>query len=198
MDINKTPVLKAILGSYDSIDDISETLYHATTKSSAKAIMRDGFKKEKCGLIHGEMECRPNEKTIYLSKFVDGSNLNSNLFDQNEEIVVLQVDPSYLKLDSIYPDDSFYMGIGQEEIFEDVDDIMDEFDIPVSEAKYLLEQTFKMTNETSHEFKCFALWFLKRDGEISVSHDIPKEAIMSIHKHPESPKVKRELDALSM
>ncbi|MFS1430164.1 hypothetical protein LMH73_024390, partial [Vibrio splendidus] len=141
-----------------------------------------------------EMEIRPAEKTIYLSKFPTGSNLNSDLFTKNEEVMVLEISPRLIRLDSIYPDDSFFVGIANEELFEDIDDIMSEFDIPLEEAEYLHEQLWELTEDNTHLYKPFALWFLHRDGEISVSHDIPKEAIVSIVKHPDSPLIKRDTE----
>ncbi|KOE73901.1 hypothetical protein ACXHQ0_19450 [Vibrio antiquarius] len=190
MNINKTPVLKEKLTSYKSITDVSKSLYHATTKSNALKILKEGFKREYCGLIHGEMECRPEEKTIYFSKHQESSNLHTNLFG-SEEVVIIEIDSSYLKLDHLYPDDSFYVGIVQEELLADVEDVMKEFDIPIEEAEYLIEQTFELSSENAIDYKPFSLWYLDKEGEVSIAHDIPKEAVIGIVKHPQSPTPKK-------
>lgn len=190
MNINKTPVLKEKLTSYKSITDVSKSLYHATTKSNALKILKEGFKREYCGLIHGEMECRPEEKTIYFSKYQESSNLHTNLFG-SEEVVIIEIDSSYLKLDHLYPDDSFYVGIVQEELLADVEDVMKEFDIPIEEAEYLIEQTFELSSENAIDYKLFSLWYLDKEGEVSIAHDIPKEAVIGIVKHPQSPTPKK-------
>ncbi|MDW1583048.1 hypothetical protein R7Q39_11810 [Vibrio sp. 947] len=189
MNINKTPVLKEKLSAYKSISDVSKSLYHATTKSNAFKILKEGFKRDHCGLIHGEMECRPEEKTLYFSKHQESSNLHTNLFD-SEEVVIIEIDSSYLKLDQLYPDDSFYVGIVQEELFADVEDVIKEFDIPIEEAEYLIEQTFELSNKNAIDYKPFALWYLSKEGEVSIAHDVPKEAILGIVKHPKSPSPK--------
>lgn len=156
-------------------------MYHVTTRSRAEKIMKEGLMCRHMGDIHGSMDVQPQEAVVYLSKFPNSNNLHTNLFDSEEELVSLEIDPSYINKNKIYPDDGMFAAIGMEALFEDEEDIKSIFDIDHNEAEILLAQCFNLSNDTVKEWKVFAMWYLITEGEISISHDIPKEAITFSH-----------------
>lgn len=167
------------LAEYDKKD--IPTMYHVTTRSRAEQILKEGLKIKHMGEIHGTMEVQPQESVLYLSKFPDSNNLNSNLFEYQEEIVSLEIDPSFIDKTKIYPDDGMFAAIEMEALFEDENDIKDTFDIPYEEAEILLAKCFEITSSTIVDWKIFAMWYLITEGEISVAHDIPPTAITFSH-----------------
>lgn len=157
------------------------TMYHVTTRSRAEKILKEGLKVSHMGDIHGSMEVQPQEPVLYLSKFPNSNNLNTRLFELNEEIVSLEINPHFIDKNKIYPDDGMFAAIAMEALFEDEEDIQDIFDIPYEEAEILLAQCFNLTNDMVKDWKIFAMWYLITEGEISVAHDLPKEAISFSH-----------------
>lgn len=173
-----TTLIKQLL-KYDNQD--MPTLFHVTTRSRANQILKNGLKVSHMGDIHGTMEVQPQESVVYLSKFPDSNNLNTNLFELNEEIVSLEIDTSFIDKTKIYPDDGMFSAIGIEVLFEDEQEIQETFDIPHSEAEIIFNKTFELSNDNVEEWKVFAMWYLITEGEISVAHDIPPEAISFSH-----------------
>lgn len=163
------------------------SLYHVTTESSAKNILKTGLSVSFCGDIHGSMEARPDSNTIYLSKYEYANNLNSNLFDKGEPIVVLEIDPSCLSMDSIYPDDGMFAAFGQEEYLEDEVEVSEVFSISIDEATAFFNELCTKTNDEIAEF-LKPIWsiYLAKEGEISVSHDIPGFNVKSLKMYDNS------------
>lgn len=158
-----------------------DSLYHATTKESASSIISEGFKTEHCGKIHGSMEIRPTEKTTYFSIRPKSNNLNTALFNDNNIVVVLAVDPRSFNTEEIYPDDAFFSGFAQEDYLKDESDCAEELNISVSEATKLIKE---LESKTDKEFVSFVkpLWsiYLFNQGEMSTSQNIPLSSIKRI------------------
>lgn len=181
--INKKdfPMLSKRIDEVDELDDMFPSLYHATTISSAKSILKEGILMEKCGKIHGEMQIRPLEKTIYLSRSEYSGNLNTNLFEKNEKVVVIEIDSKDLDQNKIYPDDGMYCAFANEDLFYDAEELGEFFKIPKDEAEDLFNM---MENSADMELVELTkpLWklYLIKEGEISVAHDIKPSSIKNI------------------
>lgn len=90
------------------------TLYHATRLEFLSSILRNGLQTSHCGRIHGSMNIRPPENTVYLSRHVNSNNLNTNLFSDDSRVVVLEISTQNLDQTKIYPDDALFVAFGQE------------------------------------------------------------------------------------
>lgn len=171
--------LQRILKKHDEMD--IPTLYHVTTEKRANEILKFGLKTSFKGLNH-EVEIQPQVPLVYLSKFPNSNNLPASLADNEERLVSLEIDPSFIDKSSIYPDDGLFCAIGQEQCFYEIEDIMDDLQLSNrDEAEFIYEQTFKLCNDTVEEWKCFAMWYLMKEGEISTTQDIPPQYITFSH-----------------
>lgn len=157
------------------------TLYHVTTESNAKNILENGLVVSHMGKNHGSMEIQPSSQMIYLSRHPNSNNLPCNLFDSNERLVSLEIDPSCINIHAIFPDDGMFAAIGNEDFFIDIDDIIDELNIPEEEASIVLDKTFELTSDTINDWKDFACWYLHTQGEISTPNNIPAKFIKFSH-----------------
>jgi hypothetical protein len=164
----------------EKILDNKNSLYHATTLSNAKSILKEGLNVEHCGKIHGTMEIRPNVKTTYLSKLEYSNNLNSNLFDSKEKIIVLEINPEEINIENIYPDDGMFCGFATEQYLEDENEVSEVFNIPLDEATEFFNELCTKTNDEFAEF-VKPLWslYLVDQGEISISQDLKPISILS-------------------
>jgi len=160
------------------------TLFHATTISAAKSILQHGLLTSKCGFIHGEMAIRPPEKTIYLSKHESSNNLNSELFTQNQDIVILEVSTNMINENNIFPDDAFFCGFANEDYLVDHFEVAEVFNISLKEAEKFFNVICSLSGEELVEFTK-PLWnfYLIQEGEISVAQDIPKQSIINIRDY---------------
>lgn len=156
-------------------------LYHATKKSNLKSILNKGLLASCFGDIHGEMSIRPTKPGVYLSRHHTSNNLNSNLFQSGEEIVIIKIRTSNINPDDIYPDDALFVAFGQEDIFEDEEELRAIFNLPEEEARQLLELLCECQDaDLANLMRPLWGWYLKVHGEISVSCDIPASNIVSV------------------
>lgn len=162
---------------------ISNSLYHVTKLANLDSILKHGLKTSCYGDIHGEMAIHPREKTIYLSRKPSSDNLHSALFDDNSPLVVIEINPSFINHDSIYPDDALFIGFGEEILFVDADDIQSDLkcDTHLSNALLTLFESC-LDKDLPDAMKHLWPWYLQEHGEISVSHDIPPNAIIDYKK----------------
>lgn len=158
---------------------ITKSLYHVTKLKNLESILKNGLKTSYYGTIHGEMAIHPESPSVYLSRKSTSDNLNTRLFEDNPQLIVIEVNPSFISLDSIYPDDALFVGFGDENVFVDAEDIACDLQCDESLAESLLEI---FDNSLDHELpetmKHLWPWYLSSHGEISVTHDIPPEAIL--------------------
>ncbi len=156
-------------------------LYHVTTESNAKDILKNGLNTSFMGKNHGSMEIQPQKQLVFLSRHPNSNNLNSSIYESGDKLVSLEINPEILILDDIYPDDGMFAAIGQEELFETIEEIKELLDIPYDEAEIIYNATFELTSDNVEEWKIFSLWYLFKEGEISTPHSIPKEYIKYSH-----------------
>ena len=161
-----------------SLNDNFPFLFHVTLKKNLDSILKNGLKTSYFGYIHGSMDCQPKD-TIYLSKFELSNNLNSRMFELDDEFVSFKIDTSFLDINSLYPDDAFFSSDALESVFDNVESISETFKIPMKEAEICYNNSFILSPNNVDSFKIFALWYLQTEGEISTSIDIPPEAIVS-------------------
>lgn len=178
-NFNNLPTLKKRFESYAKME--LPEMFHVTTESNARKILEEGLLTKNMGKIHGSMDTQPIEPVVYLSRHPDSNNLNSALFDTNEKIVSLHINPKCIDLSKIYPDDGMFAAIGNDDYFETTEEIAELLNIPMEEAQYIYEKTYEVNSDNLEEWKCFALFYLFTEGEISVAHDIPKEHIKFDH-----------------
>lgn len=179
MFTKQLPELNRVLQSFKEKE--LPALYHVTTQSNAEQILKHGLNVSHMGKNHGSMEIQPNKPMIYLSRFPNSNNLHSSLFDSNEILVSLEINPDCINVDAIYPDDGMFAAIGDEVFFETIEDIKEALNIPEEEAEAVYDQTFKMTKETIDEWKDFACWYLHCEGEISTPNNIEPAFINFSH-----------------
>ena len=180
---NYPELYERILEWNDTAKKLS-SLYHATTYSSALEILSSELKTEHCGKIHGEMCLKPNEKTIYFSRHEKSNNLNSNLFEQSNDIVLLEVDTKYMDWDSVYPDDAMFVGFASEDYLCDEDDAAETFDISIQEATLFFEELCQKKDDEIADF-LKPLWglYLMKEGEISIAQNISGLSIKAIRDY---------------
>jgi hypothetical protein len=179
MNFNNLPTLKKRLESYTNME--LPEMFHVTTESSARKILEEGLLTKHMGKIHGSMEIQPQEPVVYISRLPNSNNLNTELYETGEKIVSLRINPECIALDKIYPDDGMFAAIGNEDYFETAEEIAEILEIPMEEAEYVYEKTYELSSDNVEHWKCFSLFYLFSEGEISVSHDIPKEYISFSH-----------------
>lgn len=161
-------------------------LFHVTQRSRLKSILRSGLIRRHHGEIHGSMEIRPQEPTVYLSRHDRSNNLNTRLFDEapGNPLVILEVDSRFIKKDRIYPDDALFVLFGQEDIFEDADEVSEQLGVDIGRAAELLDHWEDQTNDKlAAEMKDLWPWYLSEHGEISVAQDIPARAITAVRDY---------------
>lgn len=186
MDLNKYPNLKGVLSKYRNVSDVTDKLYHATTLSSAKKILKNGIQRDYYGDIHGRMEISPNENVVYLSKHNSSNNLNTDLFKSGEQVVVIEIDASFFdkKTKHIYPDDGMFCAFGNEQYLEDAEEVAEVLSIPLEEAESLFEEMCDQFDDQLADFlKPLALLYLDQEGEISFAGDVLPEAITRIYDY---------------
>lgn len=180
MFIKKIPELQNVLNFYKEKD--LPNLYHITTESNAKSILKNGLIVSKMGENHGSMEVQPPQPMIYLSRHPNGNNLPCSLFDSGEKLVSLLIDPTCIVKNDIYPDDGMFAAIGNDDFLTDVEDVLETLDISENDAEELVEATFKLSKDTVTEWKDFACWYLHKEGEISTPHNIDPKFITFSHE----------------
>ena len=165
---------------------LPRTMFHATQMSRMKSILRHGLLRDHCGEIHGEMTLRPPEKTIYLSRHRNSNNLNTNLFldTKDDPVIVLEIDTREIRHENIYPDDALFVGFGQEDVFEDAEEISEALSISVEEAQSLLDRWEAMSDvDLVKDMKSLWPWYLAEHGEISVAQDISSRSILRVRDY---------------
>lgn len=179
MLFNQQKELQSIFAKYDAME--IPTLYHVTTESRANKILKEGLKTSFKGTNH-EVDIQPQVPLVYLSKFPNSNNLPSILADSGERLVSLEINSNFIDKSSIYPDDGMFCAIGQEQFFYEIDDIMEDIGLSSEdEAKFIFDKTFELCNDTVEEWKCFAMWYLITEGEISTTQNIPAKHIAFSH-----------------
>lgn len=167
-----------------SLNDEFKYLYHVTKESSVKSILKNGLLTNFYGNIHGKMEISPPEKTIYLSKNKKSGNLNSNLFINDERLVVLEIDTKFINENLIYPDDGFWCGFADENFLVDEFEVKSFFDIGIEESKNFLKYISSLNNKDLVNFtKPLWSFYLKKEGEISISQDVHQSNIIKIYDY---------------
>lgn len=157
-------------------------LYHVTLKENLKNIMDKGLLTKKCGIIHGKTNIRPEEKTVYLSKKDTSDNLPITIFDK--ELVVFQIDSSYINENNIYPDDFIYDAFEREEIFVDHEELIYDYNFDEEDAEIFFYILDAINDENLPLFfKNMWALYLEKEGEIAVAHNIPPEAIISVNNY---------------
>lgn len=154
--------------------------YHVTKKRNLASILKDGLKSSYFGDVHGEMDIRPKEKGVYLSRHEKSNNLNSSLFDNGGKLVVLKIENSFIDQDLVYPDDGMFAAFANEDLFFDADELTSELGIDVDEADKIFsifENTFDA--DMAELMKPLWPWYLKKHGEISTSQGVPAHKIVS-------------------
>lgn len=188
----KYPELHEYLLKY-KVEDFP-VFYHATRLSSAKYILKQGFKTEKYGTIHGEQDSHPQEKTTYFSRNHSSNNLNSTLFDTDEQIVILKVDATFFNKEKMYPDDGMFDAWNLELLFFDVEDMSSELNLPIKHCQAFFDDAEAASDlEIPELFKPFAGWYLHEHGEISITHDIPSKAILDVVDYQTGVSLKQKL-----
>lgn len=195
------PILHEKLKNLPQLSKLYPSLYHATTISAAKSILKEGLLTQKCGLIHGEMDVRPEEKTIYLSSSEFSGNLNTNLLDKEEQIVVIEINTKSIDENKIYPDDGMWCAFANGDFLDDKEEVSSFFGIPIEEGEKLFNLMEDCTNQELVQLTK-PLWklYLIQEGEISISHDIKKGEIINIRdmKTQEIIKIKNKQKKLSI
>lgn len=175
----------------------TDRLYHATRRASLGSILQDGLLASRFGEIHGAMEYRPAGPSVYLSCNPMSGNLNSALFDDGAEAVVLiEIDPAGLDPDRAYPDD-LLMFILDEEILAgcdgpgDLDDtiingFVERFSVERAKAERILTAALEAADETAYPAILKEMWpeYLMAEGEIAYLGDIPAAAIVGWRDYP--------------
>lgn len=182
-------------------------LYHATRKSSLASILENGLCSSYYGQIHGSMAYTPPEKAVYLSTYTTSNNLHSNLFDgDDDQVIVLKIDIKDLDTKLFYPDDAFFYMLDAEYcadaddmdiddinafVLENYEDFMDDFGFTdVKKAKQILKSFLKSdgsAEEYANIAKDIGVEYLIGQGEIAYLGDVPSSAIVSWEIHPNSP-----------
>lgn len=161
---------------------VPQTLYHATKLSNLDSVFKNGLQRKYCGNIHDKMDYRPPEKTIYLSKYYNSNNLNSNLFRNNEKIAVLHINAGFLNKNLVYPDDALMSAWANEQIWFNEHEIADDLNICLDDAKEIYNLFSEAKEDTlSNIMKPLWNWYLFHHGEISVSEDICPKWIFDWH-----------------
>lgn len=177
---NYPEIYDKILESREKVKKI-DSFYHATLLSNGRDILKSSLKVSKCGDIHGEMDLKPNEKTIYLSSHEYSGNLNSNLFEQDEDVIVLEIDAKIIDWDKAYPDDGMFCAFANEDYFFDEEDVSETLGISICEAtSFFSELCEKKDDEIADFLKPLACVYLLSEGEFSYPIDISGHYIKSI------------------
>lgn len=158
------------------------------------------------GKVHGEMEYKPAGPSVYLSRHEHSNNLNTALFEDNQEdpVIVLEIDGSYLDQEKIYPDEALFYFIDEailpdpdldpndpgfkEEFMEAATDFAIRYGMSLTRARQLLMRFFEDDGSNYPEISR-EMWrhYLAVDGEIAYLGDIPPQAILGWHYHPNTP-----------
>lgn len=159
-------------------------LYHATRMDYLPSILKEGLKTTHYGKIHGQMAIRPPCKCVYLSRHKNSNNLNSNLFESDPKLVVLEISTDDINLESIYPDDALFCGFGNEDVFEDADEIVEATGWSLEKSEAFLKELEKTPDiELANKMKFLWPWYLEEHGEIAVAQDIPASSIVRIRNY---------------
>ncbi len=174
-------------------------LYHATKKSNLENILKNGLQTNYYGKVHGSMEYGPPSPAVYVSTNEKSSNLNSNLFnDTNDPVIILQLNTKYLDSSMFFPDDAFFYMLFedwlcdvdemvddelQEYINQSLDTFAEQFGILDKEkASRIFIQLCTCADDMTEFHKIakhIGLEYLIAQGEAAYLGDIPKEAIIT-------------------
>jgi hypothetical protein len=173
-------------------------LYHATRKSTLDSIMSEGLSPSYYGAIHGSMEYPLPKPCIFLSSLPNSENLNSTLFDQGEdEVVVLTIDAAGLDEDAFHCDDSLYSIVDGEhlEFVEDAADLREavkEFSEAYNLPKAAVRKAFKTLiageDDSLYQTVLRGFWreALEVDKVVSYAGVIPPDRIMEVTPYIEA------------
>jgi hypothetical protein len=175
-------------------------LYHATKKSSLDSIMAAGLSPAYYGAIHGSMEYPLPKPCIFLSSQQCSENLNTALFDQGEdEVVVLTIDATGLDEAEFHCDDSLYAIVDGEhlEFVEDAADLreaVDEFSSAYGLPKAAVRKAFKKLldeeDDSLYQPVLRGFWreALEVDKVVAYAGSIPPECILDVTPYAEAQK----------
>ena len=175
-------------------------LYHATRKSSLDSIMSEGLSPSYYGAIHGSMEYPLPKPCVFLSSQANSENLNTALFEEGEEeVVVLTIDAAGLDEDAFHCDDSLYSLIDGEhlEYVEDAADLREaaeEFSEAYNLPKAAVRKAFKTLiygeDDSLYQSVLRSFWreALEVDKVVSYAGVIPPNLIMEVTPYIEAHK----------
>jgi hypothetical protein len=173
-------------------------LYHATRKSSLDSIMSEGLSPSYYGAIHGSMEYPLPKPCVFLSSQANSENLNSSLFEQGEEeVVVLTIDAADLDEDVFHCDDSLYSIVDGEhlEFVEDAADLreaVEEFSEAYNLPKAAVHKAFKTLidgeDDSLYQTVLRGFWreALEVDKVVSYAGVIAPERILAVTPYAEA------------
>lgn len=180
-------------------------LYHATRKSALDSIMSEGLSPSYYGAVHGSMEYPLPKPCIFLSSLANSENLNSNLFDQGEdEVVVLTIDAAGLDEEQFHCDDSLYSIVDGEhlEFVEDAADLreaVDEFSEAYGLPKQAVRKAFKSLidgeEDSLYQSVLRGFWreALEIDKVVSYADVISPERILAVTPYAEADRLAKEI-----
>jgi len=179
-------------------------LYHATRKSSLDSIMSEGLSPSHYGAIHGSMEYPLPKPCVFLSSQMNSENLNTALFDEGEEeVVVLTIDAAGLDEEAFHCDDSLYSIVDGEhlEFVEDASDLREavaEFSEAYNLPKAAVRKAFKTLIEGEDDslyqpvLRGFWREALEVDKVVSYAAVISPERILAVTPYAEANRLAME------
>ena len=179
-------------------------LYHATHKSSLDSIMCEGLSPSYYGAVHGSMEYPLPKPCVYLSSLQCSENLNSALFQHDEdEIVVLTIDAAGLNEEQFHCDDSLYSIVDGEhlEFVEDAADLraaVDEFSEAYNLPKDAVRKAFKTLiegeDDSLYQSVLRGFWreALEIDKVVAYAKTISPERILAVTPYAEANRLAME------
>lgn len=168
LNLDHYPAIVSHLACY--FDYSPKAFFHATRTVNLPSIMREGILPEYCGCIHGAMEIRPPEPTVYLSREPQSNNLHTGLLSNGAAVVVLKISPQAVDWNGVWPDDAMFSAFAQELLFVDADEISETFNAPIEEAQGFLDALTALEAENlANALKPFSRWYLAEHGEISLN-----------------------------
>lgn len=173
-------------------------LYHATRKSALDSIMSEGLSPSYYGAVHGSMEYPLPKPCIFLSSLANSENLNSNLFDQGEdEVVVLTIDAAGLDEEQFHCDDSLYSIVDGEhlEFVEDASDLREAvtdfskaYNLPKAAVRKAFKTLIDEEDDSLYQPVLRGFWreALEVDKVVSYAATISPERILAVTTYIEA------------
>ena len=172
-------VIKEILSKWKPV--LPKYMYHVTKEKNVNDIMASGLITRKYGEVHGTMEITPPSPAIYISDRPESNNLNTNL--SGNDLVSFKIDTSFIDIKNVYVDDGFYVAFGNEDVFEDAEEVSESLQISIESASILLDYLESLQNDKIVIKTKFLLgWYIEHHGELAITQNIPPEAIVEINK----------------